>query len=216
MLVAQSFGGFTAPLVCDRARVDLLVLLNSMIPKPGETFGAWWSNTGQGEAMREHAETLGLDPRDLEDDRVLYYHDVPEEVLEEALRLEPQQSSTPLGQPWPLDRVAGRPDARPVRPRRPPLPRRVPAASCAGTARDHAGHRSRRAHGRAQQSGWARRLARPLRGRGPQTGVAGLAGGVGGASGLSLTNVGLSSTTWRFRRRARFSTSTNTANAIAK
>ena len=53
--------------------------------------------------MREHAETLGLTPRDLEDDRVLYYHDVPAEVLEEALQLDPQQSSTPLGQPWPLE-----------------------------------------------------------------------------------------------------------------
>ena len=60
--------------------------------------------TGQGEAMREQAATLGLDPRDLEDDRVLYYHDVPEEVLEEALQLDPQQSNTPLGQPWPLER----------------------------------------------------------------------------------------------------------------
>lgn len=104
VLVAQSFGGFTAPLVCERARVDLLVLLNAMIPKPGETFGAWWSNTDQGAAMREHASTLGLDPGDLEDDRVLYYHDVPPEVAAEALQLEPQQSSTPLGQPWPLER----------------------------------------------------------------------------------------------------------------
>lgn len=104
VLVAQSFGGFTAPLVCERAQVDLIVLLNAMIPKPGETFGGWWSNTGQGEAMREHAVTLGLEPRDLEDDRVLYYHDVPPEVVAEALQLDPQQADTPLGQPWPLDR----------------------------------------------------------------------------------------------------------------
>ena len=104
VLVAQSFGGFSAPLVCERASVGLIVLLNAMIPKPGETFGTWWSNTGQGEAMRKQAASLGLDPRDLEDDRVLYYHDVPEEVLEEALQLDPQQSNTPLGQPWPLDR----------------------------------------------------------------------------------------------------------------
>jgi pimeloyl-ACP methyl ester carboxylesterase len=104
VLVAQSFGGFSAPLVCERARVDAIVLLNAMIPKAGETFGEWWSNTGQGEAMREHAAMLGLNPRDLEDDRVLYYHDVPDEVVEEALRLDPQQSSTPLGQPWPLER----------------------------------------------------------------------------------------------------------------
>ena len=103
VLVAQSYGGFSAPLVCERASVGLIVLLNAMIPKPGETFGEWWSNTDQGEAMREHAATLGLDPRDLEDDRVLYYHDVPPEVVAEALQLDPQQSSTPLGQPWPLE-----------------------------------------------------------------------------------------------------------------
>ena len=103
VLVAQSFGGFTAPLVCERARVELIVMLNAMIPKAGETFGEWWSNTDQGEAMREHAATVGLNARDLEDDRVLYYHDVPSEVVAEALQLDPQQSSTPLGQPWPLE-----------------------------------------------------------------------------------------------------------------
>ena len=104
VVVAQSFGGFTAALVCERASVGLIVLLNAMIPKAGETFGEWWSNTDQGQAMREHAATLGLDPHDLEDDRVLYYHDVPPEVVAEALQLDPQQSSTPLGQPWPLER----------------------------------------------------------------------------------------------------------------
>jgi hypothetical protein len=59
VLVAQSFGGFSAPLVCERASVGLIVLLNAMIPKAGETFGEWWSNTGQGEAMREHAAIAG-------------------------------------------------------------------------------------------------------------------------------------------------------------
>jgi hypothetical protein len=37
VLVAQSLGGFTASIVADRIRVDRLVLLNAMIPKPGET-----------------------------------------------------------------------------------------------------------------------------------------------------------------------------------
>jgi pimeloyl-ACP methyl ester carboxylesterase len=105
VLVAQSYGGFTAPLVCDRARVDVLVFLNAMIPKPGETFGEWWSNTGQGSAQREYAQQLGLTPADLDDDRVVYYHDLPDELVEEALRLDGDQSSTPLGQPWPLERM---------------------------------------------------------------------------------------------------------------
>jgi pimeloyl-ACP methyl ester carboxylesterase len=39
ILVAQSLGGFTAPLVCARADVRMLVFVNAMIPQPGET--AW-------------------------------------------------------------------------------------------------------------------------------------------------------------------------------
>jgi pimeloyl-ACP methyl ester carboxylesterase len=105
VLVAQSFGGFTAPLVCERAHVDMLVFLNAMIPKAGETFGEWWTNTGHGPAQREYAQQLGLTPADLQDDRVVYYHDLPDELVEEALRLDADQSSTPLDQPWPLERM---------------------------------------------------------------------------------------------------------------
>lgn len=104
VLVAQSFGGFTAPLVCERVNVDLLVLLNAMVPLPGETFGDWWTNTGHGPAYREHAASIGLTMADLKDDRVVYYHDLPRDLVEEALRLESDQSSTPLDQPWPLER----------------------------------------------------------------------------------------------------------------
>jgi pimeloyl-ACP methyl ester carboxylesterase len=105
VLVAQSYGGFTAPLVCERTHVDLIVFMNAMIPQPGETFSEWWSNTGQGPAQREYAKELGLTPADLDDDRVVYYHDLPEELVEEALQLDADQSSTPLGQPWPLERL---------------------------------------------------------------------------------------------------------------
>src|SRR4051812_17653400 len=54
VVVAHSLGGLTAPLVCDRLPVDLLVLVTAMIPAPGETGGAWWSNTGHDEAYRLH------------------------------------------------------------------------------------------------------------------------------------------------------------------
>lgn len=104
VLVAHSYGGFTAPLVCERVKVDMLVMLNAMVPLPGETFNAWWSNTDHGSAYREYAATLGLTPADLQDDRVVYYHDLPEDLVQEALRLDSDQSSTPLGQPWPLER----------------------------------------------------------------------------------------------------------------
>src|SRR5688572_30767937 len=36
VLVAQSLGGWTAPLVCARVPVDELVFVAAMIPRPGE------------------------------------------------------------------------------------------------------------------------------------------------------------------------------------
>src|SRR5689334_25243588 len=36
VLVAQSMGGFTAPLVCERVPVELLVLVAAMVPVVGE------------------------------------------------------------------------------------------------------------------------------------------------------------------------------------
>ena len=46
VVVAQSFGAFTAPIVCDRVATDLLVLVAGMIPAPGERARDWWTNTG--------------------------------------------------------------------------------------------------------------------------------------------------------------------------
>ena len=37
IVVAQSAGAFTAPLVCERTPVELLVLVAGLIPAPGET-----------------------------------------------------------------------------------------------------------------------------------------------------------------------------------
>jgi pimeloyl-ACP methyl ester carboxylesterase len=103
ILVAQSLAGFSAPLVCERVPVNLLVLLNAMIPKAGETGSEWWSNTGQGAAQREYLDDIGLSPEGAEDDIVLYFHDVPEDVTAEAYRRgDPDQSMTPMRQPLPL------------------------------------------------------------------------------------------------------------------
>ena len=101
-LVAQSLGGFTAPLVCERVAVDLLVMLNAMVPSPGESAGDWWSNTGHAKARAEQAARDGRDLAD-EDLRDAFFHDVPPEVTEEAwARGEPRQAETPFAQPWPL------------------------------------------------------------------------------------------------------------------
>lgn len=103
ILVAQSMGGFTAPIVCGRLKVELLVMQNAMIPVPGETFSAWWSNTGSGPARREYHATIGLAPADGDDDAVIYYHDMPADVRAEAMAYQWQdQSMTPLDEPWPL------------------------------------------------------------------------------------------------------------------
>jgi pimeloyl-ACP methyl ester carboxylesterase len=103
ILVAASMGGFAAPIVCTRRRVDLLVLLNAMIPMPGETFNAWGSNTGSESARRKYHSTLGLSAVEAGDDAVIYYHDLPSELRAEAqARTWQDQSMTPLDEPWPL------------------------------------------------------------------------------------------------------------------
>jgi pimeloyl-ACP methyl ester carboxylesterase len=104
VLVAQSLAGFSAPLVCERLPVDLLVLLNAMIPKPGETGNEWWAHTGSGAAQREYLASIGLSAEDADDPRTIYFHDVPADVVEEAFAQgEAQQTMTPMGQPFPLE-----------------------------------------------------------------------------------------------------------------
>ncbi len=104
VLVAQSMAGFTAPLVCDRLPVRLLVLLNAMIPDPGETGGGWWENTGQHKAYAELAAAQGRVLSDEFDVVGVFFHDVPDDVTAEAMAGGPEQSDTPFEQPWPADR----------------------------------------------------------------------------------------------------------------
>jgi thioesterase domain-containing protein len=104
VLVAQSLGGFSAPLAVDRLPVRRLVLLNAMVPLPGETFNEWWGAVGQQEAARAYAEQDGRDPDAGWDEGELFFHDVPPEVTESVhARGEPQQADKPCGEPWPLD-----------------------------------------------------------------------------------------------------------------
>ena len=93
VVVAQSAGAFTAPLVCERVPVDLLVLVAGLIPSPGETAEDWWANTGY---QPEPGEWSG-------DEKATFYHDVPEDLAAEALRRGRDQSDTPTREPWPLD-----------------------------------------------------------------------------------------------------------------
>jgi pimeloyl-ACP methyl ester carboxylesterase len=102
IVVAQSFGGFTAPLVADRLPSDILVFVAGMIPHPGEPPGDWWKNTGYRDAVREQAARDGGLTGN-KDPYVSFYHDVPRELAEEAMkrgRKHPSEASQ--ASPWPL------------------------------------------------------------------------------------------------------------------
>ena len=104
IVVAQSLAAFTAPMLCERVDVRLLILVAPMIPAPGESPGAWWSNTGQIAARRRHEEMEVRDPDAEFDVRMTFMQDVPPEVVAEAFaRGEPRQSDTPFDEPWPLN-----------------------------------------------------------------------------------------------------------------
>src|SRR5689334_5827606 len=50
VVVGQSLGGITAPVVAEQLKASRVVLVNAMIPAPGESPGDWWDNTGSSEA----------------------------------------------------------------------------------------------------------------------------------------------------------------------
>jgi pimeloyl-ACP methyl ester carboxylesterase len=92
ILVAQSLGGFTAPLVCERVPVRMLVFVNAMIPAPGETPGEWGEKTGAATARTEAAHRGGYSP---DFDLVTYFfHDVPADVVEQGEAHEREEADT--------------------------------------------------------------------------------------------------------------------------
>lgn len=102
ILVAQSLGGFTAPLVCASKAVRGLIFVNAMIPRPGETAGAWWGNTGAVDARIAAAAAGGYSP---EFDLPTYFlHDVPEAVLRGGPSRQREQSDSLFGQPCRFER----------------------------------------------------------------------------------------------------------------
>lgn len=60
--------------------VEAIVLINAMIPLPGETAGEWWGNTGSEKAQEAAATDGGYGPMTLE---TYFLHDVPAEVAAE-------------------------------------------------------------------------------------------------------------------------------------
>ncbi|MGH3087453.1 MAG: alpha/beta fold hydrolase [Rubrobacteraceae bacterium] len=85
VVVAHSMGGFTAPLVCERVRSELMVFVAGMIPSFGETFEEWWMNTG-------HEFPEGD----------VFYHDVPRELAAADMERGEGRKHVPK-EPWPLE-----------------------------------------------------------------------------------------------------------------
>jgi hypothetical protein len=104
ILVASSLAGFSAPLVCARKPVRMLIFVNAMIPEPGETAGAWWGNTGAVEARTKAARLRGYS---VDFDVPTYFlHDVPEAVLRDGPTEQRPEADIVFGQPcrfelWP-------------------------------------------------------------------------------------------------------------------
>lgn len=110
VLVGQSLGGFSASWAADRLPASALVLLNAMIPRPGETAGEWWGATGSAAAMRENDLSEGRDPDGGFDLDTYFLHDVPPAALEAVG--ERDEVDAVFAEPWGL---TAWPDVRPTR-----------------------------------------------------------------------------------------------------
>jgi pimeloyl-ACP methyl ester carboxylesterase len=116
VVVAQSMGGFSAPMACSRVPVRLLVLVNAMIPLPGETPGDWWGDTGWEPARVAAAQAGGYSA---EFDLATYFlHDVPADVATAGEEHQYAEADIAFGQPCAIERwpdvptrvIAGRDD----------------------------------------------------------------------------------------------------------
>jgi pimeloyl-ACP methyl ester carboxylesterase len=90
IVVAQSLGAYTGTVVCNRVPAQLLVLVAAMVPRPGESAGEWWANTG-------HEFPDPFDPE------VVFMHDVPADIVAASVEHVREQSGSPFEKPWPLD-----------------------------------------------------------------------------------------------------------------
>jgi pimeloyl-ACP methyl ester carboxylesterase len=115
-IAAYSLGAFTAPLVWQQVPVRQVILVNAMIPQPGETPGAWWDNVGWEQARTAAARRNGYSP-DFDLD-TYFMHDIPAGLRELMAGHDAPQSGGPFGDicafdGWPgipVHAIAGRDD----------------------------------------------------------------------------------------------------------
>ena len=94
----------------------MVVFVNAMIPKPGETAGAWWGATGAAEAREQAAAHRGYATEF--DVGTYFLHDVPQDVLRAGPEKPREEAETVFGEPccferWPnipIHVLAGRDD----------------------------------------------------------------------------------------------------------
>ncbi|TDU89920.1 alpha/beta hydrolase family protein [Kribbella voronezhensis] len=92
VVVAHSLGGFTAPAVCERLPVELMVFVAGMIPLPGEAVSDYWGHTDY--------------KWDGDPESDYFFQDLPAELAVEARRRLRAQAGRPMDDPalferWP-------------------------------------------------------------------------------------------------------------------
>ena len=94
-IAAYSLGAFTAPLVWQQVPARRVILVNAMVPQPGETPGAWWDNVGWEQARTAAARRNGYSP-DFDLD-TYFMHDIPADLRELMAGHDAPQSGGPFG-----------------------------------------------------------------------------------------------------------------------
>ena len=101
VLVAQSLGGFTVPMIGKSDRLARIVLLNAMIPVPGETPGEWGGAVHSQAAFEAAAAAAGR-PADFDLEGV-FLHDIPDDVKAGMADGDRNPADTAFGQPCTFD-----------------------------------------------------------------------------------------------------------------
>lgn len=106
VVVGHSLGGVTIPLVAQRRPVAGLVFLAAVLPVPGELPGAAMGDDAFSEGYAELAATQVVEDRGASRWRrepaiAAFYHDVPDELLDEAVAGLRLQHWGPTIAPWP-------------------------------------------------------------------------------------------------------------------
>ena len=91
----------TAVMACGRVSVDRLILVNAMVPAPGETPGEWWAATGAITAATAAAQAVGYDSEfDLE---TYFLHDLTPEDAAAVLADPGHEADITFGQPCDIE-----------------------------------------------------------------------------------------------------------------